>query len=533
MSDARELESAGAQTSGAQSSPARSSEGPHAAIRLHEFGLAQRRDDGDVVLFQNATFDLRERGFYLFVGTSGGGKSSLLRILAGLVEPREPAPVLRGTIELHGVSLAGEFPAALRRSTAAILQDEGLLDELSPRANVELALRAAARSRRLAPALLAQAGIEDPPARVAMLSGGMRKRVAVARAMAAAPRLLLCDEPTAGLDPESARAIATVLLETHEASNERTTIVITHDLAAFAGLFDGAIVLDGPSRSLRLEGSDYDPHDSSMSAAGLSLTVDGDSSDAPSSAALHGTKKLLLRLAAIGETIGLALRHLPPVELRETFRTVVRFVLDPALFVAICGAVLGGLATFFALRNNPVEGAFESALLIGTGKVATAVLVPLFAGFFFTARIVAGAAARIGTMKRTNQVAALTMMGVRPADYLLTPLVWGMTLAMVVVTGVGVIAAAGAAAFSSWLVSGFSPASWAAAWFSAVDAGDLLTVLAKAALSGFATALCCYHLAIGPKRSGGEVGEAVNTAIVVGMSLVLAVHAGLTFWAYA
>ena len=73
--------------------------------------------------------------------------------------------------------------------------------------------------------------------------------------------------------------------------------------------------------------------------------------------------------------------------------------------------------------------AFDSRLLTGTGKVATAVLVPLLSGFFFTARIAAGASARIGTMKRTNQVAALRMMGIRPADYLLTPLVWGMILA--------------------------------------------------------------------------------------------------------
>ena len=65
------------------------------------------------------------------------------------------------------------------------------------------------------------------------------------------------------------------------------------------------------------------------------------------------------------------------------------------------------------------------------------------------------------------------------------------------------------------------------------DARDVLVVLTKAALSGYLVALCCYHLGTGPKRSGAEVGQAVNAAIVLGMALVLAVHAALTFAVYA
>jgi len=250
-------------------------------------------------------------------------------------------------------------------------------------------------------------------------------------------------------------------------------------------------------------------------------------------AAVHWLRRGLLQLAAVGETVLESLRRLPPFELGQVARTTARFALEPALFVAIAGAVIGGLATFFALRNNPIHGGFESALLTGTGKVSTAVLVPLLSGFFFTARIVAGAAARLGTMKRTNQIAALQMMGVRPADYLLTPLVWGMVVAMPLVTLGGVMAAAGAAAIAAETVSGITTVGWATAYFATVDARDVLIVLLKSTLSGYLVALTCYHLGTGPKRSGAEVGEAVNAAIVVGMALVLAVHAGLTFFVYA
>ncbi|HEB53711.1 MAG TPA: ATP-binding cassette domain-containing protein [bacterium] len=496
------------------------------ALVFRDFGLAHRRADGEEVLLEGVDLALPENRFYVFIGTSGGGKSSLLRILAGLVEAREPAPRLSGELIAFGHHLHGERPEELRGEVAAILQDEGLLDELSPQQNVELALRAANRSPKLAAALLAQAGLPSPPERTAQLSGGMRKRVAVARALASSPRLLLCDEPTAGLDPEAARTIARLLREAHDQDEGRTTIVITHDLDAFAGIADGVLVLDRSKRSLGLEPPGFRPE-------GFEDTPATSGPEQGEPAAVHGIRRLLLQLAAIGETLVESLRRLPPVELGQVARTTVRFTLEPAMFVAVAGAVIGGLATFFALRNNPIDGGFETALLTGTGKVATAVLVPLLSGFFFTARIAAGAAARLGTMKRTNQIAALRMMGINPADYLLTPLVWAMILAMPLVTLGGVVAAALAAAFAAHAVSGTTMVGWATAYFMTVDAHDALVVLGKSTLSGYLVALACYHLGTGPKRSGAEVGESVNSAIVVGMALVLTVHAGITFLVYA
>ncbi|MFN7588934.1 MAG: ABC transporter permease [Planctomycetota bacterium] len=496
------------------------------ALVFRKFGLAHRRPDGEDVLLADVDLELPTHGFYAFVGASGGGKSSLLRILAGLVETREPAPKMSGELLAWGEPVTEEHPESLRDQVAAILQDEGLLDELTTRENVELALRAADRSPKLAAGLLAQVGLEHAPARPAQLSGGMRKRLAVARALAQSPRLLLCDEPTAGLDAEAARTIAKLLREAHDQDAQRTTLVITHDLDAFAGIADGVLVLDRQQRTLRLERRDYQP--SQAENVRRSGAV-----QAGEPAAVHALRRLLLRLAAIGETVMESLRRLPPFELGLVLRTVARCVCEPILFVAIAGAVIGGLSTFFALKNNPVHGGFESSLLTGTGKVATAVLVPLLTGFFFTARMVAGAAARLGTMKRTNQIAALQTMGIRPADYLLTPLVWGMVVAMPLVTLAGVVAASAAGFLAARVVSGFTTVGWATAWFASVDPRDMLVVLAKTTLSGYLIAVTCYHLGTGPKRSGAEVGEAVNRAIVVGMALVLAVHAGLTFLVYA
>src|SRR5690606_3337666 len=160
------------------------------ALQLSDFGLAYRVAGGRLrPVFAGVDLELPAGRFYLVIGPSGSGKSTLLRLLTGLWEAREPAPRMTGTARVLGVPVTHGYPAALRQWVTAVLQDEGLLDELSPRANVRLALRAAGRSTKLDLALLSEAGLPHPPAEVAALSGGMRKRVAVARALAAEPRL--------------------------------------------------------------------------------------------------------------------------------------------------------------------------------------------------------------------------------------------------------------------------------------------------------------------------------------------------------
>jgi len=495
------------------------------AIAFRGFSLAQRRIGSDLVILANVDLEVPRGGFYLIVGDSGSGKSTLLRFLTGLWELRTMGPRTAGAVEILGVPVRSHFPPSLRRKIVAVLQDEGLIDELSPRANVELALRAARRSPKLALGLLSQAGLDDPPAHVAALSGGMSKRTAVARALALEPEMIFFDEPTAGLDPEAAREIAVLLGDTHRgAHGGRTTFVITHDADAFSGVADRVLEIESKSKTLLFrDATDLHARDESADRVNL----------AEEDPALYGIRQILVSLSALVQTVFEALLRLPPVYQKVVSRTVGRYLVEPALFTVLAGIVVGGLATFFALQNNPLESAFTSQLLTGVGKVMTAVLVPLMAGFFFTARMAAGAAARIGTMKRTHQVEALQLMGIRPSDYLLTPLVWAMSLAMPVVTAAGIVAASLSSYLSYRLVTGASSYGWVTSFFRTVDRADLRFVLLKSVLSGFLIATLTFHLAVGPKRSGRDVGKSVNTCIVLGMVTVLVVHSLLTLIQFA
>lgn len=505
--------------------------GADAALSLRGFSLSYRVPGGRLkTVFEGVDLDLPAGRFYLIIGPSGSGKSTLLRLLTGLWEAREAAPRYVGAAAVLGKSVTDGYPVSLRGEVTAVLQDEGLLDELSPRANVRLALRAAGRPRQLDLALLGQAGLAEPPGEVAALSGGMRKRVAVARALAAEPRLCVFDEPTAGLDPASAREIANLLAQTHAAaSGARTTFVVTHDVDAFLGVVDAVLCLEPHRRGLALVAPDeVDPSGETTKAhraAPPAPLVRDDDDDLPGVGKLRA---LLLSTAGVMATLGEALYRLPPVYPGLVARTALRFTLEPIAFACLGSSVIGGLATYFALQNNPLEGAFTSQVITGSGKVLSAVLIPLMVGFFFTARMAAGAAARVGTMKRSNQVAALRLMGIHPADYLLTPMLWGMVIAMPIVTAAGLVCAALASLLASKMVTGVHPHGWALAFFNTVDGRDLEFGLLKTLLSGLLVALLTYHLGTGPKRSGQDVGEAVNSAIVGGMVLVLLVHGGLT-----
>ncbi|HXV06192.1 MAG TPA: ABC transporter ATP-binding protein [Solirubrobacterales bacterium] len=185
-------------------------------------------------------------------GPSGCGKSTLLNVIAAIERP-DSGRVLVDRVPVTEL----DDPSAYRRDTVGfVFQLHHLLPMLTARANVELPLIAAgvprAERRRRAVELLAEVGLrERAEERPATLSGGERQRVAVARALANEPRLLLADEPTGSLDSESGQLV----LELLDRARERrgmTLLVASHDRLLgdradrVVRMVDGAIAGDGP-----------------------------------------------------------------------------------------------------------------------------------------------------------------------------------------------------------------------------------------------------------------------------------------------
>jgi phospholipid/cholesterol/gamma-HCH transport system ATP-binding protein len=202
---------------------------------------------GDRIVIDRLSLDVRAGEILGMVGASGGGKSVLMRTLIGLLPRRS------GTVEFP---LSGPDNSAPR---GVLFQQGALFSALNARQNVQFPLREAAR---LSPALLdeiANAKLEmvglsvsDGEKFPAELSGGMTKRVALARALALDPALLFLDEPTSGLDPIAAGEFD-ALIKTLQRTLGFTVFMITHDLNTLAAvcdrvaaLADGRIAALGP-----------------------------------------------------------------------------------------------------------------------------------------------------------------------------------------------------------------------------------------------------------------------------------------------
>jgi phospholipid/cholesterol/gamma-HCH transport system ATP-binding protein len=210
---------------------------------------------GATRVYEGLSLDVRRGETITVLGRSGSGKSVLLRMLIGLLRPDA------GRIFLGGVDVARASEDVLgevRRRVGFLFQGAALFDSLTVAENIAYGLRAgprphpsrAAIAHRVAECLeavdLAGAGAILP----AELSGGMKKRVALARAIASRPDLILYDEPTTGLDPTNTRRINELIVETQRRMGV-TSIVITHDVASALAVSDRIALLHG--RRIALE----------------------------------------------------------------------------------------------------------------------------------------------------------------------------------------------------------------------------------------------------------------------------------------
>ncbi len=202
-----------------------------ALLRLNDIGKRYRQGEVEVQALQAINMQVEEGEFAALVGPSGSGKTTLLNIIGGLDAPSS------GNIHLNSTDLTSLSEAALSDfrlfQLGFIFQAYNLVPVLSALENVELVMvlqgRPLHEQRERAEHYLELVGLKEMMhRRPAALSGGQQQRVAVARALAANPRLVLADEPTANLDSENAGALLDIM---HKLSHEEKTTFIfsTHD----------------------------------------------------------------------------------------------------------------------------------------------------------------------------------------------------------------------------------------------------------------------------------------------------------------
>jgi len=224
-----------------------------AVITVRELALAH---DGRIVQ-RGLDFDVRRGEVLVIAGASGSGKSTLLRALIGLLPPAA------GQVLLHGQDLyRGDEAAlaALRRGFGVMFQAGALWSAMTLGENVMLPMRLftrwprAARERiaRLKLALVGLDGCFD--LEPAQLSGGMRKRAAIARALALDPALLFLDEPGSGLDPVNTARLDELVLQLRDHLGT-TVVMVTHEIDSVFAVADRLLFLDEQDKTMTALGA--------------------------------------------------------------------------------------------------------------------------------------------------------------------------------------------------------------------------------------------------------------------------------------
>ncbi len=220
--------------------------------------------DGNVVT-DHLDLTIKQGEFWAIIGRSGEGKSVLLKQVIGLIEPDSGSIIINGqdVTKLHG-----DEQQELFKNCGYVFQHAALFDSLTVFENIGINMIEDGIDpakilpkvlKRLESVGLSKKCLEKYPDE---LSGGMRKRVGLARTLMLDPTILLYDEPTTGLDPISVRRIHELITKTHKDHNA-TSVVISHDPDIFdyadrvAMLYKGKIIFDGDAKTIWKSDNEY------------------------------------------------------------------------------------------------------------------------------------------------------------------------------------------------------------------------------------------------------------------------------------
>lgn len=217
-------------------------------IRVSDLTMAY----GDFVLQRDLNFTVDRGDIFIIMGGSGCGKSTLLKHLIGLKSPAKGTVLYDESLSFWDAS--ADEQTRIKRKFGTLFQSGALWSSMTLEENIALPLRqytdlnerAISEVSSYKLALVGLAGFEDYyPSEI---SGGMKKRAGLARAMALDPEILFFDEPSAGLDPISAKLLDDLILELRD-SLETTVVIVTHELQSIFAIGNNSVFLDADTKT--------------------------------------------------------------------------------------------------------------------------------------------------------------------------------------------------------------------------------------------------------------------------------------------
>ncbi len=499
--------------------------------------------DKDLLRDTSATFPGGK--ISLLVGPSGVGKSVLMKIVAGLI------PADHEGIHYSGEVRLGEAPRR-QGDFGVVFQSFALFDELSPTANVQFAMDHSRQPGDEAPADVLRSLNVPTDVRTVLLSGGQRQRLAIARALAYDPPAILFDEPTSGLDPENSRKVGELIEET-QSQHGKTALIVTHDYESLVSIADAVFVLNPIDKQLEeLPRQRWDElHDILQPMAAVAAQSADDVTREPfGQALLSATRKFMVGTGRGLENVLWGLISVVPVW--KSFRWGVRYlahylrlVCGPTawFYLMMAGIITGFVTTYYIFQFLPyaryTEPLLVDDLLSATGFSLYRIFVPILATVLIAARCGAAVTADVGSKQYSNQIDALRTFGVRPRQYLLSPIMISFLVGVPILVLIGFITARLTSVVTFTLSHpGHGPDYWYQHFHRGLHVVNQWWyhgsgwLLAKVSSCAVGIALISYHIGIQPKFSSNDVSRSVTATILWSTLYVLIVHFTFAFFEF-
>lgn len=463
---------------------------------------------GNRALLEAVDLELRPARIVAVVGPSGGGKSLLVDVIAGLRAP------LAGEIERAG-------------TVGVVFQDGALFDDLTVAENIAFPRRRAADRRARVEAAAEAVGLlpDHLAARPSQLSGGLRKRAAIARALVQAPPALLYDEPTSGLDATAAARVQTAMARARDAAGGQAVLVVTHDYALTAALADEVLYLDSQRRRLDvlLDAETVLALDETTRRARIEAWfTDRDPSPAVPGRPASG-HRLGAAIRRIGRAVGRSCRlSLPrPAALARRLVELGVASIAPVIASGLVLGVVSALQTGRALDQSFGDLDPLPALL---GVIFCHHVGPLYTGLFLAGRVGARVASEIGVKTYLRQTDALRTMGASPERVWLSPMIWAAVLAFPALTLVLEASGLAGGFFSYVFLQSQNSAGFEYSVLRDVQVMPFALGLLRASAAGAVVVALAYDAGREATRGSDAVGRATTRAVVTGMLGIIAIE---------
>lgn len=471
----------------------------------------------------------------VILGPSGSGKSVFLSILLGFMRPDSGEITHPAIVEPN-----------LFSRVAVLFQDDALLDDRDVETNLAIALHERAdflsgpfdetTEGEIARALRdvgldpAEHGRRLP----SELSGGMRRRVALARALIRFPEVLIADEPTSGLDFASSEEIFS-LMEGLLARRSMSAVIITHDPACAARLGNPIYYFTplegGLKRFTQREGSERPAADEVVAWA--REVRNRSAAEAPAEVIAASPSGWRAVLDEGAEAVGRAVLFFGSVSRAPSLRLFLQNLrlwgVDSAGLIVLVFALIGVVLEIQAERavgDIGFSNRLPELLALGLARLA-----PILTGFLVAGRCGSAVTAQTGWMSLSGQRRALRAMMIEPDAVFIPPLFWSWLVILPALTILGMISAWSAA----WLIVGtrFSSAQITARFFmsqlpASLTVGMAAGVLAKALLIAVGLASIAYSGGASPKKSATDVARAITRGLVLSFIWISVVDAALS-----